>query len=86
MSRSTAALAAGYALAVPFSLYLPGFLRLWRRREPLVIASEEVGALLLVAGFAAKGRTAGVVVNAGWAVGLAAALALEGRKRARAGS
>lgn len=51
-----------------------------------MIASEEVGALLLVAGFAAKGRTAGVVVNAGWAVGLAAALALEGRKRARAGS
>lgn len=82
-TTSTGILVAGYALAVPFTLYLPGFYRLWRRREPLVFAAEEVGAVLIAAGFALKGQAVGAVLNGGWAVGLAAAYALEGRKRAR---
>ena len=84
MTASTAALAAGYALAVPFTAYVPGFLRLWRRREPAAFATAQVGALLIVAGWTAKGATAGALVNAAWVVGLSAAYAAEGRKRAAA--
>ncbi len=80
---STAALVAGYLLAVPFTLYLPGFLRMWRRREPAVFAAAEVGALLITAGWAAKGNVPAAVFNGAWTVGFAAAYAAEGRKRAR---
>ena len=83
MTPSTGLLAAGYLLSVPFSLYVPGFLRLWRRREPLVFATEEAGVALLVTGFALKGNVGAVVVNGAWGIGLAVAYALEGRKRAR---
>ena len=81
---STGALVGGYALSVPFTLYLPGFYRLWRKREPWVFVTEETGAVLLAVGFGLKGQTAGAVFNGGWAAGLAVAYALEGRKRARA--
>ena len=83
MPVSTAALVAGYLLAVPFTLYLPGFLRMWRRRELPVFLSAEVGALLITAGWAAKGNVPSAVVNGAWTVGFAAAYAAEGRKRAR---
>jgi hypothetical protein len=85
LSAPTAALAAGYVLAVPFTLYLPGFLRLWRRREPAVFAAAEVGAVLITAGWAAKGNAPAAAFNAAWTVGLAVAYAREGRKRARLG-
>ena len=86
MSNATATgmQVAGYALAVPFTVYLPGFYRLWRRREPLVFVAEQVGAVLIAAGFALKGQVAPAVFNGGWAAGLAVAYALEGRKRAQA--
>ena len=84
MSSSTAALVAGYALAVPVTLFTPGFLRLWRRREPLLYASAQGGAALIVGGWAAKGNAPSAVVNAVWLVGFGVAYAVEGRKRARA--
>ncbi len=84
LTTSNVVLATGYALAVPFTLYVPGFLRLWRRREPRVFAAEELGAVLIATGFALKGQLGGAVVNGGWAAGLAVAYALEGRKRAQA--
>ena len=80
---STAALVGGYLLAVPVTLYVPGFLRLWRRREPALFAAAQVGALLITAGWAAKGNVPAAVVNGAWAVGFGAAYAAEGRKRAR---
>ena len=79
---SSAVLLVGYVLAVPFTVFVPGFLRLWRRREPWVIAAAEGGAVLVVLGWALKGTTPSAVFNALWAVGLAVALVLEGRKRA----
>ncbi|MDP3711121.1 MAG: hypothetical protein Q8R60_01385 [Mycobacteriales bacterium] len=85
MSVSGAALGLGYVLAVPFTLFLPGFLRLWRRREPWVFATAQVGALLIVIGWAQKGATASALLNAAWLVGLSVAYVREGRVRARAG-
>ena len=80
---STAALVAGYALAIPFTVYLPGFLRMWRRREAPVFAAAQLGAVLITAGWAAKGNLPAAVVNGAWTVGFAAAYVAEGRKRAR---
>jgi len=71
----------GYLLAVPFTLFAPGFRRLWRRREPWVFATAQAGALLLAVGFALNGSVVGALVNAGWAAGLAAAYIREGRRR-----
>lgn len=85
MSASAAVLGLGYVLAVPFTLFLPGFLRLWRRREPWVFAAAQGGALLIVVGWALRGATASALVNAAWLVGLTAAYVREGRVRARAG-
>lgn len=84
VSPSTAALGVGYLLAVPLTLYVPGFLRLWRRREPAAFAAAEIGAALITAGWVAKGNLPSAVVNGGWTVGFALAYAAEGRKRARA--
>lgn len=81
MTPSTVALVAGNVLAVPFTLFVPGFLRLWRRREPVVYAAAQGGALLITAAFAAKGNVPATVFNAGWFLGFGAAYTLEGRKR-----
>lgn len=85
MTWSGALLLVGYLLAVPFTLFLPGFLRLWRRREPWVFAAAQIGALLIVIGWALRGGTASALVNAAWLVGLTTAYVCEGRVRARAG-
>ena len=69
MSPSTAALVCGYSLAVPVTVFTPGFLRLWRRREPLLYAAAQCGALLIVVGWASKGNVRASVVNAAWLVG-----------------
>lgn len=84
MTPSTVALAAGYVLAVPVTLFTPGFLRLWRRREGWTYAAAQGGAALIVGGWAAKGNVPSAAFNAVWLVGFGAAYALEGRKRARA--
>jgi hypothetical protein len=81
---SLALLVVGYALAVPLTVWVPGFLRLWRRREPLLYAAAQGGAVLIVIGHALRGNVIGVTVNALWLLGFGVAYALEGRTRARA--
>lgn len=76
-------LVAGYLLAVPFTLYVPGFLRLWRRREPWVFASAQLGAALITVGFALRRDAAGAAVNGLWLVGLTVAYVRAGRTRSR---
>lgn len=83
MSAADTALLLGYVLAVPFTLFVPGFLRLWRRREVAVFAAAQLGALLIVLGWLAKGSLLTAAGNAAWLVGLTLAWVLEGRKRAR---
>ncbi len=85
-SASTALLVAGYAAAVPFTLFTPGFRRLWRRREPWALAAAEGGAALICAGWAARGAVAPAVTNAAWLLGFGAVYAREGRRRARVGA
>ena len=80
---STGLLLVGYGLAVPFTVFVPGFLRLWRRRELWVFVATEAGAVLIATGWALRGGTGAAVFNYGFAVVLAVAYALEGRKRAR---
>ncbi len=82
MSTDDAILAAGYTLAAPFSIFVPGFLRLWRRREPALIIVEGTGVALICLGWSLRRGWLAVAVNAAWGVGLAAAYASEGRKRA----
>jgi hypothetical protein len=76
-------LVAGYSAAVPVTAFVPGFLRLWRRRESALYAAAQVGGLLVAAGWAARGNAVGAAVNGAWVVGLAVAYAAEGRKRER---
>ena len=84
MSTADTALLFGYVLAVPFTLFVPGFLRLWRRREVEVFATAQVGALVIALAWLAKGNAVAAGVNAAWLVGLTAAYLREGRRRSRA--
>ena len=84
MTASTGVLVAGYALAVPVTVFVPGFLRLWRRREPVLLAAAQGGAALVVLGWALRGETLPALANGAWLVGFGAAYAAEGRKRSRA--
>jgi hypothetical protein len=76
------ALLFGYVLAVPFTVFVPGFRRLWRRREAEVFATAQIGAVVIALSWAAKGNAAAAAFNALWFAGLSAAWVLEGRKRA----
>jgi hypothetical protein len=80
------ALLAGYVLAVPFTAFVPGFLRLWRRRETPVFLTAQAGALLVAGGWAAKGNVPAAAANGLWFLGFGAAWFREGRKRARTSS
>ena len=79
MPPSTAVLVAGYVLAVPFTLFVPGFLRLWRRRERWAYACAQGGAALIVLGWLLRGAWPSAAVNAAWLVGFAVAYARAGR-------
>jgi hypothetical protein len=81
-SFADGALVAGYVLAVPFTLWVPGFQRMWKRREPWVFATEQVGAALIATGWAMKGNTPAAVVNAAWFVGFGVAYVAKGRRAA----
>lgn len=65
------------------TLFLPGFLRPWRRREPLLYGAAQGGALLVVVGWALRGSWASAAVNAAWLDGFGVAYAREGRARVR---
>ena len=80
MSASTAVLLAGSLLAVPFTLFVPGFLRMWRRRERWMYACAQSGAALIVLGWLARGAWPSAAVNAAWLVGFGVAWARAGRK------
>lgn len=82
-TATTGVLLAGYLLAVPLTLFTPGFLRVWRRREPSLFATAELGAALITVGWAWKGNVPAAGVNAVWTLGFAVAYAAEGRKRRR---
>ena len=79
MSPSTALLVTGYLLAVPFTLFVPGFLRMWRRREWWTYACAQGGAALIVLGWALRGSWPSAAVNAAWLVGFGVAYAREVR-------
>lgn len=81
MSTADTALLFGYVLAVPFTVFVPGFLRLWRRREIEVFAVAQAGALVVALAWLAKDRPAAAAVNALWFLGFGAAYVLEGRRR-----
>lgn len=81
VSAADTALLFGYVLAVPFTLFVPGFLRLWRRREVEVFTVAQIGALVIALAWLAKGNGLAAAVNAAWLVGLAAAYVVEGRRR-----
>ena len=81
MSAADTALLFGYVLAVPFTLFVPGFLRLWRRREVELFAVAQAGALLIAGGWLAKDRPGAAAVNLAWFLGLSVAYVLEGRRR-----
>lgn len=84
VSLSTGLLVLGYLLAVPFTLFVPGFLRLWRRRERWTYACAQGGAALLVVGWLLRGDEVSAAVNACWLVGLAVAYARTGGVAPRA--
>ncbi|MCW2678899.1 MAG: hypothetical protein JWM62_300 [Frankiales bacterium] len=83
VSTADTALLFGYVLAVPFTLFVPGFLRLWRRREIEVFAAAQLGALVIALAWLAKGNAVAAAVNGAWLVGLSAAYVVEGRRRTR---
>jgi len=85
VSAADTALLFGYVLAVPFTLFVPGFLRLWRRREVEVFAVAQTGALVIALAWLAKGDVVAFAVNALWFTGLTVAYVLAGRRRAQAG-
>ena len=85
MHPSTVLLAAGYLLAVPFTVFVPGFLRMWRRRERWTYACAQGGAALIVVGWLLQGRWGAAAGNALWLGGFGVHYAREGRKRARGG-
>lgn len=75
-------LVVGYAMAVPFTVWVPGFRRLWKRREPGVFLIAQVGAGLITTGWLMKDNTGAAAFNAVWLLGLSVAYAREGRRLA----
>lgn len=81
VTAADTALLFGYVLAVPFTLFFPGFLRLWRRREVELFALAQTGALVIALAWLAKGNAVAAGVNLAWLLGFGAAYVLEGRRR-----
>lgn len=79
MTTADVVLLVGYVLAVPFTLFVPGFKRLWNRREPWAYAAAQGGALLIVIGWLRKDDVVSAAVNAVWMVGFGIAYARAGR-------
>ena len=82
VTAADTALLFGYVLAVPFTLFVPGFLRLWRRRELELFLTAQAGALLIALGWLAKGDLPAAAVNLAWLLGFGTAYVVTGRRRA----
>ena len=83
VTAADTALLFGYVLAVPFTLFVPGFLRMWRRRELELFLVAQAGALLIALGWLAKDRPGPAAVNAAWLVGFGTAYVVAGRRQGR---
>ena len=82
VSAADTALLFGYVLAIPFTVFVPGFLRLWRRREIEVLATAQVGTAVVVAAWFAKGQPVVAALHLLWLVGFTAAWVREGSRGA----
>lgn len=79
---AVAALVVGYALAIPFTVWVPGFRRMWSGDAHWAFVAEQTGAALIITGWSLKGNVAAAAVNAAWFLGFGAAYL---RKRAGSG-
>ena len=70
VSPADTALLFGYVLALPFTLFVPGFLRLWRRREVEVLLTTQAGLAVVTTAWMARGSVPLAVVHAGLLVAL----------------
>ena len=84
-AAATSALVAGYAAAVPLTVFVPGFLRLWRRREVELLATVAVGLLVVALAWLGKGSAVLAALHVAGLVGLTSAwLRAGGRSTAQA--
>lgn len=74
----------GYVLATPFTVYPPLFKRMWRGNHRL-LAVQELGVALIVAGWAMRGDRGPALGNSAYGLGLLGAYAWSGRRRRRGG-
>ena len=80
MDAVDTALLFGYVLVVPFTLFVPGWLRLWRRREVELLGTVQVGLAVLTAAWLARDSAAVAAVHAVGLVALTAAWVRAGRR------
>lgn len=76
------ALLFGYVLVVPFTVVVPGWLRLWRRREVELLATVLVGLVVVAGAWLARGSAPVAAVHAAALVGLTVAWVRAGRRQA----
>ena len=81
MSPVDTALLFGYVLVVPFTLVVPGFLRLWRRREVELLATVLVGLAVVTGSWLVRGNAPVAALHAAALVGLTVAWARSGKRQ-----
>ena len=81
MSAVDTALLFGYLLIVPFTLVVPGFLRMWRRREVELLATVLVGLAVVTVAWLARDAAAVAAVHAAALVALTVAWVRAGRRQ-----
>ena len=81
MSAVDTALLFGYVLVVPFTLVVPGFLRMWRRREVELLATVLVGLAVLTGAWLVRGSAPVAAVHAAALVALMVAWVRAGRRQ-----
>ena len=75
------ALLFGYVLVLPFTLFVPGWLRLWRRREVELLGTVQVGLFVLALAWLVKGVPLLASTHAVALIALAAVWVREGNRR-----
>ena len=81
VSPADTALLFGYVLAVPFTVFVPGFLRLWRRREVELLATVLVGLAVVTGAWFARGHAPVAALHAAALVGLPVVWVRAGRRQ-----